>query len=155
MKTGKLIRIIIFALMTLSVMTVIFLLSAQDARLSASLSDDFLSTGLGSIVVRFFPGITGDGANYDIRKLAHIFEFFCLGVTGTLLFNELCRMKRNAVISGLLLGFIYACSDEWHQTFVPGRSGSFSDVCIDFFGVLLGTASVALLLLCTQKRNRN
>ncbi|MCA1596301.1 MAG: VanZ family protein [Chloroflexi bacterium] len=31
----------------------------------------------------------------------------------------------------------FAASDEWHQTFVPGRDGCFRDVCIDSAGVLL------------------
>lgn len=152
MKTGKPIRIIIYALLTLGIMTAIFLLSAQDAGLSASLSDGFLSTRLGRLIARLIPSITGEGTNHDIRKIAHIFEFFCLGVTGTLLFSELCERKRNALSFGLLLGFLYACSDEWHQTFVPGRSGSLSDVCIDSIGVLLGAVSVGVILLSAQRK---
>lgn len=152
MKTGKHIRITIYALLTLGIMTTIFLLSAQDARLSASLSDGFLSTKLGSLLIRVIPSITGEGTNHDIRKIAHILEFFCLGVTGTLLFSELCKRKRNALSLSLLLSFLYACSDEWHQTFVPGRSGSLSDVCIDSIGVLLGAVSVGLILLSSQSK---
>lgn len=156
METRKHIRIVIYALMTLAVMTGIFLLSAQDASHSSSLSDGFLTTDVGRLIAGLFPNITGEGANHDIRKLAHIFEFFCLGVTGALLFGELCAKRMNAFLFSLLLGFLYACSDEWHQTFVAGRSGRFSDVCIDFFGVLLGAAGVAVILLLTaRKRSRN
>jgi len=32
---------------------------------------------------------------------------------------------------------LYAASDEWHQTFVPGRGGTVSDVCIDTTGIML------------------
>jgi VanZ family protein len=35
-----------------------------------------------------------------------------------------------------LLALFYAASDEWHQTFVPGRSGQISDVLIDALGAL-------------------
>ena len=35
-----------------------------------------------------------------------------------------------------LLACLYAASDEWHQTFVPGRSGQPSDVLIDALGAL-------------------
>jgi len=38
--------------------------------------------------------------------------------------------------------FLYACSDEIHQLFVPGRSGKFTDVLIDSAGALLA------VLLC-------
>ncbi len=38
-----------------------------------------------------------------------------------------------AVSAGLAL--LYALSDEYHQTFVPGRNGSLIDVAIDALGV--------------------
>lgn len=34
--------------------------------------------------------------------------------------------------------FASACFDEWHQTFVSGRAGLFSDVLIDMRGVAAG-----------------
>ncbi len=42
---------------------------------------------------------------------------------------------------GVVLAVAYAVSDEYHQTFVPGRNGSWIDVVIDSVGVL----SVTLL----------
>ncbi len=42
----------------------------------------------------------------------------------------------------LLLTLLYAISDEWHQTFVPGRNGQLADVLVDLSGALL-----ALILL--------
>lgn len=39
-----------------------------------------------------------------------------------------------AVSAGMAL--LYALSDEYHQTFVPGRNGSLIDVAIDGIGVL-------------------
>lgn len=43
---------------------------------------------------------------------------------------------------------LYACSDELHQYFVPGRSCRFFDVCVDstgaFFGALLFWGNVFL-----------
>ena len=38
----------------------------------------------------------------------------------------------------MLICFVYACSDEWHQTFVPGRAGQFRDVLLDTAGSLTG-----------------
>jgi VanZ family protein len=31
----------------------------------------------------------------------------------------------------MAITFLYACSDEFHQLFVPGRAGRFTDVLID------------------------
>ena len=42
--------------------------------------------------------------------------------------------------------FIYACTDEFHQLFIAGRSGEFMDVMIDTMGVLNG-ALLALLII--------
>jgi VanZ family protein len=40
---------------------------------------------------------------------------------------------------GLALGItlLYAISDEYHQTFVPGRNGTAVDVTVDMVGALL------------------
>lgn len=43
--------------------------------------------------------------------------------------------KALAVSAGLCL--LYAASDEWHQTFVPGRGGHVADVLIDSLGITL------------------
>ena len=34
------------------------------------------------------------------------------------------------------LSFLYAVSDEFHQSFVPGRSASIRDVLIDTIGII-------------------
>lgn len=38
----------------------------------------------------------------------------------------------------LLIGGLYVLSDEFHQSFVPGRNAELSDVAIDIAGVILG-----------------
>ena len=47
----------------------------------------------------------------------------------------------NFIIRAEIFCALYACSDEFHQYFVPGRSCKFFDVCVDssgaFFGALL------------------
>ncbi|MCX7097273.1 MAG: VanZ family protein [Methylococcales bacterium] len=37
-----------------------------------------------------------------------------------------------------LLTLAYGLLDEWHQTFVPGRTGSFTDVASDMVGAIIG-----------------
>ena len=47
---------------------------------------------------------------------------------------------------------VRAVLDEVHQSFVPGRSCEFRDVCIDFAGVLLGAAFLLLIFSCIQRK---
>ncbi len=47
----------------------------------------------------------------------------------------------------LALTVLYACSDEWHQRFIPGRTSCVRDVVIDSLGALLA------LLVVTLARN--
>jgi hypothetical protein len=55
---------------------------------------------------------------------------------------------RSAVGAALLLAALYAVSDEWHQTFVPGRGGNVRDVIID----IAGAATAASILLWREAR---
>ena len=41
---------------------------------------------------------------------------------------------------------LYAATDEYHQTFVPGRSGRVSDVLVDLLGSAIGTLGILLIL---------
>lgn len=69
---------------------------------------------------------------------------------GGLLFLTLVNFNINVLLSSvitLLSAFIYALSDEWHQTFVEGRTGSMSDVAKDTVGIICGIAICALVYM--------
>ena len=70
-----------------------------------------------------------------LRKLAHIGEY---GVLTAFLFSALRIHTRasHALLIAIFVAVSYALSDEWHQTFVPGREGSLGDVGIDALGLL-------------------
>jgi VanZ family protein len=74
-----------------------------------------------------------------LRKGAHVFIFAVL--TGLLIraIRQTWRsLPINRVTQGAgLISVLYAVSDEIHQSFVPGRSGSVVDVAIDAVGVAL------------------
>ena len=73
-----------------------------------------------------------------IRKLAHFSIYTVVGfLLMSLCFTYKISINKKIVIS-LIIGFIYACSDELHQTFVMGRSGEARDVLIDTSGVFIG-----------------
>lgn len=46
------------------------------------------------------------------------------------------RLRR--VIFAALIGILYGASDEFHQSFVPGRFPAVSDFCADSLGILFG-----------------
>ena len=74
---------------------------------------------------------------YPIRKLAHYTLYFVLGILSFLVVKDY-SINKKLIIYSLLICFLYACSDEFHQLFVIGRSASIKDVMIDTFGSLCG-----------------
>jgi VanZ family protein len=74
--------------------------------------------------------------DFTFKKLAHITVYAILTI---LLFRALrlhITNKGHAVVIAVLLAILYALSDEWHQTFVPGREGTLRDVGIDAIGAV-------------------
>lgn len=78
----------------------------------------------------------GGMVDFIIRKLAHFMEYF---IFYHLVYNALSEdlSDRSALIASLAIIFIYACSDEIHQAFVPGRGPGIKDVLVDTGGGLL------------------
>ena len=46
----------------------------------------------------------------------------------------------------IIFAYLYALTDELHQTFVPGREGKFVDTLIDLFGIFIGLFVLRFLL---------
>ncbi len=103
----------------LALMVLIFVLSAQPN----------LSSGLGLI------DLVG-------RKIVHMAEF------GGLCFLWWRALRtvvagRGALAAAVAIALTYAASDEFHQSFVPGRSGSPLDVLIDAVGIAVAAALIS------------
>lgn len=82
---------------------------------------------------------------FAIVKGWHALEFALLFL---LLHSLLARYDRKAprrnLVLAVVLCLIFAMTDEYHQTFVPGRGGTWSDVAIDSAGVVLAALVVRL-----------
>lgn len=93
---------------------------------------------------------------HPIRKTAHAMEYAVLGLflTFGLYVNKKYTLKRYYMCRNLLCPWMfatfYACTDEFHQLFVPGRSGQISDVCIDSGGALFGVLCGVILMLMIE-----
>lgn len=139
----------IFLALTIAIMVIIFFFSSQNAEESNEVSNSALDWIAENIFRN--PQTSGSlSARKMIRKIAHFSIYLCLGVSTSLTVGEWKRtvqcgyMSRRRLLSAWLIPVIYACTDELHQYFVPGRSSELRDVCIDSIGALTGVAVVWL-----------
>ncbi|MEK6264722.1 MAG: VanZ family protein [Clostridium sp.] len=130
-------------------MVLIFIFSSQPAEVSNENNKfviylfNLLSLDLNSIF--------GSLSDFIVRKAAHFIIYFVLYI---LLYRAI-NIKRDADIKGfilpILIVFLYACSDEFHQAFVPGRGPAFRDVLVDTSGGL--TAFLIMYIRVTLKKS--
>lgn len=88
-----------------------------------------------------------ENLSFIVRKLAHITEYIILAF---LMYNVLHNYNINDYKLVIILCIIYSCTDEFHQLFIPGRSGQIIDVLIDTIGIIIGT-TIYYLLIKTKK----
>lgn len=138
----------------------IFWFSAQPAAESTEMSDSvsrlilWIGTKLG-----FFHGDPAQYADlielmsFPVRKTAHMTEYLIFYASVRFgLHNTVSYRTSNAksrLFAAFAIVFLYACTDEFHQLFVPGRAGRFTDVLIDCFGVFI----VTIICLIRQKKS--
>jgi VanZ family protein len=87
------------------------------------------------------PDAPGRFVDLVLKKGAHMIEYAILFL---LLRRALVTRAHRALSSSLawVLTVLYAASDEFHQTFVPGRNGIAWDVLVDGIGALLAALGV-------------
>jgi VanZ family protein len=89
--------------------------------------------------------------DYILRKIAHVVEYFIFTLLLWVAFKGSFKMNTVSLfIFPVVLSILYAASDEFHQTFVPTRSGTVHDVLIDSIGVI-SFCIVFLIFLSIQK----
>lgn len=74
--------------------------------------------------------------NIGIKSIGyHAGVFFFLA--SFLLMGLVKKYDKKMFVFVMLFSVLYALSDEWHQSFVPGRAMTGFDVFIDSLGILL------------------
>jgi len=78
------------------------------------------------------------------RKCCHMSEYALMALLFYCALNRgsngpETRLRRAGL--AFVLAVAYACTDEWHQSFVPSREASVVDVMIDALGAALGLAA--------------
>ncbi len=125
-------------------MILIFSFSQDSGGASSKKSD-----GIAHLMVNFISEVTGKDFNgstledtlniciFIVRKSAHFLEYFILGLLIIRVLKDYKILNINICLYGIVFCFLYACSDEIHQLFVPNRSGRIIDVFIDTSGSIL------------------
>lgn len=149
-------------ILTLSLMITIFAFSAQEATDSDETSLSFIE-----VFVRFFDAdkslspaeiekIT-QNLNFITRKGAHFSIYALLGLLIASLLGQYSIYGTRQLLWGVFLTFVYACTDEFHQTFVKGRACQLRDIGIDTLGALCGIlflfAVCALIKICKRRKS--
>lgn len=154
-KKNSLKRMILW-FMLVFVMGIIFYFSHQTGVNSQDTSD-----GLIDKLIIFLPKFIGDFLikldesevlSYIVRKSAHFTIYLCLGCVSVSLCYEYFPQKNLKCISiAEAICVVYACSDEFHQSFIPGRSAELADVFIDSSGALSGTFLIIFIIFVLKK----
>ena len=151
MKSGF--RFYLHIFISVLIMAFIFFQSSLTADLSGAESGFIVN-----LIVRLLGNVPGN-ISFVIRKLAHFSEYLLLGVSLSLsardilsitVYRErgsLSLMHNQTIKISLLIGSLYAVSDELHQMFVPGRSCEIRDMIIDSCGVFDGPLIWRLIMI--------
>ncbi|NUU75280.1 VanZ family protein [Paenibacillus xylanilyticus] len=162
-------RIIIYSLIAIIWAVFIFTMSSQTygqqdiqpllqrhlpiSRIEESLSTLEFKYGGESISMRESgaAGLT----QFIIRKAAHLFEYT---VFSWILFQLFYRGFRLSILYSALIAvvlcFVYAGSDEFHQIFVEGRNPKLADVILDTTGAVLGVSLSSFFGFSKMRKNQ-
>lgn len=119
---------------------VIFTLSSEGSDTSSGRSGAIVET------VQSW-GVAGDTdfMTFLVRKSAHIIAYFILGLLAYNVIRLYSWPMRRAILASAAIVLLYAISDEFHQSFVPGRSAEVRDVLIDTTAGVVGIGIYALI----------
>lgn len=122
--------------------SLIFIMSHQPGEISSGQSE--LVIKIFSLIGIELNDYFGELATLVVRKTAHFSEYMILFL---LAYNVTRYYVNNNRARILLIAFVflYACSDELHQYFIPGRVMAFKDVLIDTSGGVLGYIIATLI----------
>lgn len=172
----------ISAIAVLAIMALIFVYSSQGGTKSNNVSGSVTVKVIHAFRAEYdeLPAqeqkVVFDNWNYYIRRVAHFCEYAALSFwmyvhivaarkasrdcgTAAGQAGRDCGSAENFAagknydwLLGVLVAFLYACSDELHQYFIPGRSGVFKDALWDSVGALFGAWIAVMVVRAIRKR---
>lgn len=93
--------------------------------------------------------------NYLFRKFAHASEYFILTILLLIALKNSGVVDKKIFVFAVCICFLYACSDEFHQLFVDGRTGQFSDTLIDTFGGFISCLMYTFMMKINKVRKKH
>lgn len=134
---------IIFGILTVITFITIFIFSNQNGEKSGSVSRDFTKKVIEILHIdknlnEIEKENLIENSQFIVRKLAHFTIYTIAGINLYGFINTYNIENKYKMIGALLVGIIYATSDEIHQMFSGGRTPAVMDVFIDSCGVLFG-----------------
>lgn len=149
----------IFLVLTIIWMLIISTFSSRTGDLSATDSGK-IGMLMGQIFVPGFENWSqekqtefAEKIDYPIRKTAHATEYAILGMLLVGAYVDREKTRRARILFPWLIGTAYAATDEFHQLFVPGRSGQISDVCLDSVGVFTGVLILWIIIALKERKH--
>ncbi len=142
-------------------MMLIFYFSSQEASVSSEMSGGFIEQVLSSLPGTGFHEMNAAerlnavaSAQFFFRKAAHFSIYALLGVLAILPMYVLFQKWGKSAFAAWCVALIYSATDEFHQTFVPGRSGELRDVLIDCAGAALGILVIYGIIRMRERQAR-
>ncbi len=149
---------ILYYIPALLIMVMIFAFSSKSAEISGK-----SSMTIANMIYSVYENISGNTKadeerlnsveflDHIVRKGAHVTEFALLAAAWAWPLSKSGLKGMKLALTAIGLTVLYAASDEFHQTFVPGRSGEIRDVCIDSLGALIGYLVFNVLVYIRNK----
>ena len=154
LKINILRAILIIAL--IGTFSIIFGFSNQNSKVSGGTSQK-----IAEYIVKHIPSIQELDQNQKvketdkiekiIRKIAHFSIYTLVGFLLMSLASTYKIKELDQIGISLIIGVIYASTDEIHQAFIPGRGPLLTDVILDSMGVLTGIYISMLLITIINK----
>ena len=69
--------------------------------------------------------------------------YFIMGTLAWRFFKNYLLKNTITMIFSVLFCFFYGMSDEWHQSFVPGRDADWLDLAADTLGALIAMGFIS------------
>lgn len=150
---SRILKILVYVLPVLIWFGVIFILSSQTHQkqdltslIKKEISDKTIKEhfsgttfNYGAQKISLNTSNASSFVEFFIRKFAHLLIYGLLGMLITRLLKELTRwlLGWNYLIS-VIICTAYAAIDEYHQSFINGRTATSIDVFLDMIGAMLG-----------------
>ena len=142
-----------YIILTIILMSFIFCMSNQPANISKELSQNIENLlNRAPIIGNMLSDILNStNSQFIVRKSAHVILFCLLSILCFIVIYEIKKSAKTSTLISFSITFIYACIDEIHQLFIPGRGSQIRDVLIDSIGALIGLIVINLIFMLKNK----